>query len=131
MPDPEQRHLRRSANDDAAGCERNGHHYEYGEIFPDQCNTCTCSAEGVLCSIVECQPQPDANPASCVADQACPEGPSCGGYCCGVSEHCVNDKCLCGTIQCGDGDHCAQQNPPGGDWCGTICCGASGPCPTW
>lgn len=112
-----------------AGCEWKGHHHVLGEIFPDECNTCMCKVEGVQCSLVACPPQPDGNPASCSADWACPEGPSCNGYCCGQGEHCVNDVCLCGTgAACGPGERCAGVGPSGGA-CGSTCCGNGNPCP--
>ncbi|MCE9573174.1 MAG: hypothetical protein K8W52_08460 [Deltaproteobacteria bacterium] len=117
-------------NDEPSGCEWKGHHHVLGELFPDDCNTCTCSVQGVSCSLVACPPQPDGNPASCLPDQACPEGPTCGTYCCGAGEHCVNDACLCGTgPACGPGDRCAGVGPSSGDACGSFCCGNGNPCP--
>jgi hypothetical protein len=111
------------------GCDVDGHHHQLGEVFPMDCNTCTCTATGASCTIVGCGPRPDANPASCAADLACP-GPSCGGYCCNAGEKCVNDACTCGGQPgCGSGDTCASAGPAGGSACGSICCGKSGPCP--
>ena len=120
-----------ASNEATSGCDWNGHHYAFGEQFPDDCNTCTCTADvGVWCTDVLCLPHPDANPASCLPDLACSAGPSCGAYCCGPGERCANDVCVCGSgPACGDGDTCAAAGPAGPEGCGAICCGASGPCP--
>src|SRR5262249_31058555 len=112
-------------------CDWKGHHHAVGEHFPDDCNLCTCNSDGtVSCTIIGCGPTPDANPASCAADNVCTNGVACGAYCCNAGEHCVNGACMCGTgPACGTGDTCAGPGPSGGDACGTTCCGASGPCP--
>ncbi len=113
-----------------AGCEWKGHHHELGEVFPDDCNTCTCTAQGAGCSLVGCGPQIDGNPAACEPSPSdpCPHGVSCDGYCCGKGEHCVNDVCMCGTgAACGSGDQCS--GPVMASGCGSTCCGASRACP--
>ena len=118
------------SDDPPPGCDVNGHHYRLGEVFPDDCNGCTCTATGASCTIMACHPRPDANPALCTADIACPAGPACGGYCCNAGEKCVNEVCTCGgNAACMPGDQCAAPGPVGGDVCGSICCGKSGPCP--
>jgi hypothetical protein len=117
---------------DKTGCDFMGHHHAVGEVFPFDCNTCTCKADGsATCTIIACGPQPDANPASCAHQDVCGDrGPACGAYCCDVGERCVNDACMCGSNPgCGSGDMCASPGAQGSDSCGSICCGASGPCP--
>ncbi len=118
------------ADDAPTGCEWKRTLHALGETFPDDCNTCTCTATGVSCTEIACLPRPDANPASCVADNVCPEGPACGAFCCGQGERCVTDTCQCGTgPACDPGDRCAGRGPDSGDGCGSICCGLGNPCP--
>ena len=116
-----------------SGCDWKGHHHQVGEVFPDDCNTCTCQSDGnATCTLIGCGVDGgvDANPASCAPDNVCPSGPACGAYCCGAGEHCVNGACMCGDrAGCGTGDTCSSFGPSGGTACGSICCGASGPCP--
>src|SRR5262245_23670625 len=112
------------------GCDYKGHHHVRGEVFPDDCNTCVCTADGAECTKIACGPHPDANLASCAPAEVCPVGVACGAYCCNAGERCTEAGCMCGTrAACPAGDTCASPGPSGGDTCGTICCGKSGPCP--
>jgi Pacifastin inhibitor (LCMII) len=110
------------------GCEWKGHHHAIGEIFPDDCNTCGCHADGVSCTLVACPPSPDASPGSCRADNVCPSGPACGEYCCNAGEHCDNGACRCGSNPgCGTGGTCGGPAMTGA--CGSLCCPKDKPCP--
>lgn len=40
----------------APGCDFDDVHYDDGESFKDDCNTCTCSFDQVLCTLLECAP---------------------------------------------------------------------------
>lgn len=115
-----------------AACLYNGTSYALGEVFPagDSCNSCTCTADGVICTGLGClDGGVDANPASCGASSGCP-GPVCGALCCGAGERCVNGSCQCGpSSECGAGDTCEAVGPTGSDGCGALCCGLTGPCP--
>src|SRR5689334_20092993 len=94
-----------SSSDDK-GCDWKGHHHSIGEVFPDDCNTCMCSAQGVSCTQKTCGTEPDANLVSCAPSQ-CPNGPACGTACCGTGERCVDGTCMCGDhAACSGGDHC-------------------------
>jgi hypothetical protein len=115
-------------------CEWQGQTFEIGETFPagDGCNTCSCTAEGVGCTLIACVDGGvvDGNPASCAATNGCVVGPSCGATCCGQGEKCVGGTCMCGNgPACDANDTCEAAGPIGGDACGSICCGFSGPCP--
>jgi hypothetical protein len=127
-------------DDDGGGgagtCTYRGMTYALGDTFPegDGCNSCSCTNEGVGCTIIFCGPDGDAgvdaDPLSCGASGGCPDGPVCGSICCGRGERCDNGTCRCGMNDaCGSGDSCEAAGPLGGDACGSICCGASGPCP--
>jgi hypothetical protein len=40
----------------ASGCDYADVHYDDGESFEDDCNTCTCNFDQVLCTLLECAP---------------------------------------------------------------------------
>lgn len=103
-----------------------------GDVFPagDGCNFCDCEPGNVVqCSMDVCN---DGGTAPvCGPDGNCPEGPSCGPFCCRSGEHCEAGQCLCGQgPACAGNDFCASGGPAmGGGTCGSICCGESAPCP--
>src|SRR5258706_9566995 len=120
--------------DDTGTCSYSRHVYKQGDVFPsgDGCNSCSCTAMGVACTLLACASDGgvDANPASCAASGGCPSGPACGLLCCKQGERCDNGTCKCGmAAACGANDSCEAPGPIGGNACGSICCGASGPCP--
>jgi len=111
-------------------CEYQGQTHARGDIFPagDGCNTCSCTDQGVECTLLACVP--DAGVGACAPAGACASGPVCGGGCCAAGEECVGGTCRCGNgAACGVGDSCAAAGPIGQDSCGSICCGANAPCP--
>lgn len=114
-------------------CTLDGRTYNVGDVFPagDGCNSCSCSASGIACTERACSDGGvDASPFACAPAGGCPNGPVCGGLCCGTGEKCVGDVCACGTGPvCTTGNSCEAAGPIGTDACGSICCGASGPCP--
>jgi hypothetical protein len=48
-------------------CTHDGKTYPPNASFPagDGCNTCSCTPEGVACTLIACGPRPDAGAASC------------------------------------------------------------------
>jgi hypothetical protein len=74
-------------------------------------------------------PRPPDAPWSCAASATCPDGPSCGGACCGAGEHCENNTCMCGDhAACTGGDMCTGAGFAAVP-CGSVCCGVTVGCP--
>jgi hypothetical protein len=83
-------------NPDAApeGCIEGGHNYGIGETFKRDCNTCTCTANGAICTEMACavDAAPDL-PGSSDARQTC----SLGGHEYTIGETFQDD---CNTCSC-------------------------------
>jgi hypothetical protein len=94
--------------------------YVVGQSFksPDGCNTCNCSAQGIMCTVLACAPPPrdgDAGLVACPAlAKVCPDGSSVGptGPNCEFPECPPPKECIPNPMECAQGYHVVYTPQP-------------------
>jgi hypothetical protein len=87
------------------GCDYKGKKYSDGESFKDDCNTCTCTKDGPVCTLMLCTR--DSNTEGCIAalcpvDTYCEEDENGKANCIPINP----DENPCNLMDCGDGKIC-------------------------
>jgi hypothetical protein len=106
------------SGDGGDGCEWGGQQYVLGEMFRDEddCNTCTCTEEGVSCTLIACESLCGGlDGLACGAGEYCnyPNDSLCGatdapGTCTAIPTACdLNYQPVCGCDDVTYGNACA------------------------